>query len=444
MVWQAYRFALDPNDRQRGRLASHAGGARYAYNLGLQWLKTSIEENHKGVDTTMPGAFEMHKRWNRWKKDPINGVSWWSDNSKCVYQEAFVDLERAARIFFASRKGRRRGSPLGFPRFKRKGKSRDHFRLTGLIRVDPCWVLLPKLGWLRISESPVKLMRRIEAGTARVTAASVSREAQRWFVSFRVECQRQSATVRSTSDVVGLDIGINALVTVSTGEVFAPPPALRSSLRRLRRLSKAHSRKKKHSANRRRSAQRLARCHARIAHVRRDQLHKISTHLAKSHGRIVIEDLNVRAMLRNHRLARSIADAGWGELTSMLEYKCRWYGAELIRADRFYASSKTCSACGCRKELLALAERTFSCEHCGTVLDRDLNAAINLANWSEVAGSALETRNACRGDVRPGSRRAVLDETGTERPTLASGSEPIAKAVAFKGGLADRGRRTGG
>ena len=443
LVRQAYRFALDPNDRQRGRLASHAGGARYAYNLGLEWLKKSLGDNPEAANTTLEGAFEMHRRWNRWKKDPANRVRWWSDNSKCVYQEAFIDLERAAKAFFASRNGTRRGPRLGFPRFKRKGKSRDHFRLTGLIRLGPTSVQLPKLGMLRLSESPVKLLRRMDDGTARITSASVTREAQRWFVSFRVECKRPVAMPRAT-DVVGLDVGINALVTLSNGMVFAPPAALRSTLGRLRRLSKAHSRKKKQSVNRRRSAQRLALCHARIAHLRRDYLHKLTTRLAKSHGQIVIEDLNVRAMVRNHRLARSIADASWGELASMLEYKCRWYGAKLIRADQFFASSKTCSSCGYRKETLALAERTFACEGCGSVLHRDLNAAINLARWPEVAGSALKTKNACREDVRPGRSQAGLDEAGTEQPILASDSEPIAQAVAFKGGPDDSERGTGG
>jgi len=129
VVWQAYRFALDPNDRQRGRLASHAGGARYAYNLGLQWLRAS--------EGTQARALEMLARWDRWKTDPANGVSWWSDNARCVYQEAFIDLERAARDFRAGRGGKR------FPRFKRKGKSRDHFRLRGLIGVGPAWIQLP-------------------------------------------------------------------------------------------------------------------------------------------------------------------------------------------------------------------------------------------------------------------------------------------------------------
>ncbi len=288
---------------------------------------------------------------------------------------------------------------------------------------------------LRLSESPTKLLRRINDGTARITSVSVSREAQRWFVSFRVECKRLMAASRNT-DVVGLDVGIDALVTLSNGVVFAPPPALRSNLGRLRRLSKAHSRKKRQSANRRRSAQKLARCHARITHIRRDYLHKLTTRLAKSHGQIVIEDLNVKAMLRNHRLARSIADASWGELGSMLEYKCRWYGARLTRADQFFPSSKTCSTCGYRKETLALAERTFSCEKCGSVLHRDLNAAINLALWPGVAGSASETKNACRENVRPGRSQAGLDEAGTEQPIRASGSEPTAPS----GGLQRRSR----
>jgi putative transposase len=427
VVWQAYRFALDPNDRQRGRLASHAGGARYAYNLGLQWLKASLEHERNGEDGPRPGALEMQKRWDQWKTDPGNGVDWWSDNAKSVYQEAFVDLERAAEAFFAHRGGNR------FPRFKRKGKSRDHFRLKGLIRVGPNRIQLPNLGTLRVSERPTHLQRHLLDGSARITSASVSREAQRWYVSLRVERKRQAPEARPISDVIGLDVGINALVTLSNGEVFAPPPALRANLRLLRRLSKAHSRKKQHSANRRRSALVLARCHARIAHVRRDRLHKLSTHLAKSHGQIVIENLNIRTMFRDRRLARSIADASWGKLISMLEYKCRWYGAKLIRADRYFASSQICSGCGYRKESLALAERTFSCKSCGSVLDRDLNAAINLAHWPEVAGSTPETRNACRGHIRPGTSRAVPDEAGTEQPSVASGSE-YGWLEGFKGG----------
>ena len=218
--------------------------------------------------------------------------------------QALDDLDRAR---FASRNGRRRVTSIGFPRFKRKGKSRDRFRLTGLIRVGPTWVQLPKLGKLRLSEPPVKLVRRINAGTAHITSASVSREAQRWYVSIRVECKRRTPGARAMDDFIGLDLGINALVTLSNGAVFPPAPALRPYLRRLRRLSKAHSRKKQQSANRRRSAARLARCHARIAHLRRDYLHKLSTSLVKNHGRIVVETLTVRGMIvREDLLVRNM------------------------------------------------------------------------------------------------------------------------------------------
>src|SRR5262245_23848922 len=353
---RAFRFALAPNDRQKGRLASHAGGARYAYNLGLQWLKESLEQRRSGSDVSAPNATEMHRRWNQWKKDPANGASWWSDNSKCVYQEAFRDLELGFTSFLASRHGKRKGRRVGFPRFKCKGRCRDGFRLTGLIKVCDRAVQLPKLGRLRLHELPTALTGELRAGTTRISSATVSREADRWFVTFRVERVTVIRT-RPTGKPIGVDFGITTLATLSNGLVFAGPRSLLITLRKLRRLSRAHARKHPGSANRRRSARELARCHARIAHVRRDYLHKLSTYLAKNHGRIVIEDLNVKAMVRHRRLARSIADAGWGQLAEMLAYKCEWYGSQLVRANRFFASSKTCSRCGLVKGMLNLSDR---------------------------------------------------------------------------------------
>ena len=374
----AFRFALSPNDRQKGCLASHAGGARFAYNLGLQWLKESLEQRRAGADISTPNATEMHRRWNQWKKDPANRASWWSDNSKCVYQEAFRDLERGFTGFLASKSGRRKGRRVGFPRFKCKGRCRDGFRLTGLIKVWDRAIQLPKLGRIRLLEMSTPLAIELHAGTTRITSASVSREADRWFVTFRVE-RVSVIPKRPTGKQIGVDLGITTLATLSNGVVFAGPRSLLINLRKLRCLSRAHARKHRESANRRRSARKLARCHARISHVRRDHLHKLSTYLAKNHSRIVIEDLNVKAMVKHRRLARSIADAGWGVLAEMLAYKCRWYGSELVRADRFLASSKTCSRCGLIKRLLNLSDREFVCDGCGETINRDLNAARNLA-----------------------------------------------------------------
>jgi putative transposase len=425
LEFHVYRLALDPNNKQRRRLASHAGGARYAYNLGLEWLIDSLEKRRAGSDVSTPNASEMHRRWNRWKKMSQNRASWWSVNSKCVYQEAFRDLEQAFNSFIASRRRKRGGRRVGFPRFKSKGRTRDRFRLTGTFAVERRSVQLPKLGRIRIHEDASCLVLGIRTARFRITSATVTREAERWFVNFRVaRSPRQPPTPRGGP--VGIDLGINALATLSTGLVIEGPKALASNLRKLRRLSKAHGRKRLKSKNRQRSAKRLARCHYRIRSIRRDHLHKLSTNLAKKHSQIVIEDLSIRAMMSNRRLARSIADSGWGDLTEMLAYKCHWYGSRLIKASRSFPSTRMCSRCGAIKARLPLSKRQFTCECCGLDVDRDLNAAKNLARLSEVAGSAPETQNACGGDVRPGSSLAGPDEAGTEQPAVASGSEPSA------------------
>ena len=431
--FQVYRFALDPNNKQRGRLASHAGGARYAYNLGLEWLVDSLNKRKAGSGESALNASEMHRRWNRWKKIPQNDALWWSKNSKCVYQEAFRDLELAFNTFVASRQRKRGGRRLGFPRFKTKGRSRDRFRLTGTFAINHRSVQLPKLGHIRIHENSSTFASGVEAGRFRITSATVARDADRWYVNFRVARPAQTPNTPCRG-VVGVDLGIRALATLSTGVAVVGPKALQSNLRKLQRLSKAHGRKRHKSGNRQRSRLRLARCHSRIAALRRDHLHKLSTHLAKNHGLIVIENLSIRAMMSNRRLARSIADSGWGDLVAMLEYKCRWYGSRLIRASRNFPSSRMCSTCGSVKDAFPLSMRQFICDRCGLAIDRDLNAARNLAQWPDVAGSASETKNACRENVRPGRSQAGLDEAGTEQPISASGSEPIAPS----GGLQRR------
>jgi len=428
MTRQAYRYALDLSDRQRGQLASHAGAARYAWNWGLGLVTDAMAAHRTGeTSVPIPSAISLHRAWNAWKKGEY-GISWWTQVSKCAPQEAFRDLESGLRACWESRAGRRRGPRVRFPRFKKKGRARDSFRLTGAIHVEQRQVRLPRLGRMRLCEEATPLLERIRAGKAHISAATVSREAERWYVSFAVELARPIPASNGHSDTVGVDLGVLALATLSTGEVVRGPRALRSGLRRLRRLSRRHSRCQRGSANRRKANRRLARHHARVAALRRDHLHKLSTMLAKSHGRIVIEDLNVRGMLGNRRLARALSDAGFGELRWMLEYKCRWYGAELVVASRWFPSSKTCSGCGAIRAELSLRDRIFRCPDCGRELDRDLNAAINLAGWAHpvVAGSAPETENACLsgGQTAPGAARHV--EAGTEQQR-ASVSEPTGR-----------------
>jgi putative transposase len=419
-VTQGYRFALEPTPAQERALRSHAGAARFAWNWGLARCKERYEAEGKWYS-----AAELHKLWNAAKKaDPA--LAWWGENSKCAYQEAFRDLDRALRDFIKSKKGLRKGKRLGFPKFKKRGQCKDSFRFgAGVMRCSGSTVTLPRLGTISTHESTRKLTRRLRAGTARILSATVSRTAQRWFASFTVEVERAipDRHVRPGS-AIGIDLGVKAMLTGvdDAGNIVTVdgPKALRSSLRKLRRASRAHSRKAKGGANRRKHAGRLARIHARVADARADTLHKATSQLARRYETVVCEDLNVAGMIRNRKLARAVCDQGFGAARRMLGYKAAWRGGRLVLADRWYPSSKMCSACGWRKPSLTLAERRFTCEACGLVMDRDQNAARNLL---ALAASGAERRNACRGTVGPGhagrvpvkqeSGTATADETGT-------------------------------
>lgn len=414
IVTQAYRFALDPTPTQERDLRSHAGAARFAWNWGLARCQERYHAEGKWYS-----AIDLHKAWNAAKKaDPA--LAWWGQNSKCAYQEAFRDLDRALRDFIKSKKGERKGRRLGFPKFKKRGRCRDSFRFsTGAMRCAGATVTLPRLGAIRTHESTRKLARRLDAGTARILSATVSRTAQRWFVSFIAEVQRAiPARHARPGTAIGVDVGVKTLMTGvdDRGQVLTVkgPRALRSSLRKLRRASRACSRKVLGSANRRKAAARLAGVHARVANVRADALHQATTGLAARYETVVAEDLNVTGMISNRRLARAIADQGFGTARRMLGYKTSWNGGMLVLADRWFPSSRTCSRCGWRKPSLTLAERTFKCDACGLGADRDVNAARNLL---KLAASGAESLNACGGTVRPGlaGRVPVNQEPGTAR-----------------------------
>lgn len=270
---------------------------------------------------------------------------------------------------------------------------------------------------IRTHESARKLARRLENGTARILSATVSRTAQRWFVSFTVEVERDVPERHTRpGSAAGIDLGVKTLLTGAddAGNVIEVPGSkpLRTALRKLQRAGREHSRKQAGSANRRKSAARLARIHARVANVRADALHKATADLARRYETVVIEDLNVSVMTRNRRLARAVADQGFGQARRMLEYKTAWNGGRVVLAGRFYPSSKTCSGCGAVKAKLPLSERTYRCEHCGLVTGRDVNAARNLLH---LAASGTERQNACGGTARPGhaGQDPVKQEPGT-------------------------------
>jgi putative transposase len=438
-VHQAYRFALDPTAGQQRRLASAVGGARFAYNWGLELVKRRLDERAGGHDVQVPWTLPaLRREWNRAKHQ---AAPWWADNSKEAYSSGLDGLARALKNWSDSRNGRRKGRSVGFPRFKRRGR-RDACRFTtGAIRVlgDRKHVQLPRIGILKTHESTRKLARHLERGTGRILSATITRTAGRWYVVFTCELIRQLPISNGRMSTVGVDVGIRHLAVLSTGEQIPNPRPLERLQRKRRRLQRQWNRQDRqrlasgrtHPGRRQQQTRRrIAVVEARAACIRRDGLHKLTSRLVAEHGTVVVEQLNVAGMLRNRHLARAISDAGFAQLRRLLAYKTIWSGTRLVQADPFFASSKTCSACGAARATLRLDERTFRCPNdgCGLELDRDLNAARNLAhlvvdleatepqnNISAVAGSGPETTNARGADVRPGlaGRTAMNREAGT-------------------------------
>jgi putative transposase len=364
-VNQAYRFELSPNEDQRKALAQHIGAARFAYNWGLEIALKALEEGRR-----LPSAPELHKAWNAWKRE---NAPWWTEVSKCAPQEAFRDLEKALKNWKAKR--------ARLPRFKRKKSLDDNkARLTGTIKVFPRQVQLPRIGLVKTKERADKLVGLIQAKKARILSATISREADRFYVSLTCEVERpdpKPKEVRGEDDVVGVDLGLSSFAALSDGTKIDPPKPLAKRLRLLKRRSKQLSRKQKGSNNSKKAALRLARLHRKIKNLRRDFLHRLTTWLARTKPAIVVEDLNVRGLSRGW-LSRSVADVGWGTFLRMLEYKAKWYGATLIVAPRSFPSTRLCSRCGHLHGEIPLSQRVFHCEACGLEMDRDLNAALNL------------------------------------------------------------------
>lgn len=395
---QAYRYELQPTRGQLSSLRQHAGTARFAYNWGLAERIRIFKEN-EGKDRFV-SAIDQHKSWNIWKH--LN-APWWVEVSKCAPQEAFRNLDSAFKNFWMGLKEKRK---VGFPKFKKRGVH-DSFTLTGRLNIlGKRKIKLPRLGKIRTKESTGKFKGRI-------LSATVSREADRWYVSFSVEIERPDPKPIIGS-VVGVDIGLNHFATLSDGMQIDAPMPLRANLHRLQRRSKHHSRKQKGSNNRRKSALSLARLHRRIKNQRKDFLHKISTSLARTKQAIVVEDLNVQGMSKNRRLSRAIMDSGWSEFRRMLEYKTAWYGSRLVIADRFFPSSKTCSACGVKKDSLALSDRVFECKSCGIEIDRDLNAAKNLAKLHTGSSPGINACGDGSADGQKLDRETAVVEAGIE------------------------------
>jgi putative transposase len=363
-VYQAFRFELDPSDRTRRTLASHAGASRFVYNLGLGLVKQRLEDRERirmacyeelledekieelvkkiEVPWSLPA---LRKEWNR-QKHTI--APWWAENSKEAYSSGLDALARALEGFSKSRKGTRAGT-VGFPRFKKKGARRSCRFTTGAIRVtDGRHVQLPRIGVIRTKEETTTLGEQLDSGRARILSATISEQAGRWSVSFGCDVERVDQPARRVDAIVGVDLGVHQLAALSTGDFVGNPKPLSRYARRMARLGRELSRRQKGSNRRRQTKAKLARCHRKVANVRRDALHKLTSDLATTWGTVVVEDLNVSGMtaapkaahdpnilgafLHNGRRAkaglnRGVLDASPGEFRRQLTYKLAWHGA---------------------------------------------------------------------------------------------------------------------
>ena len=406
-----YRFALDLNYSQRTAALSHVGARRFAFNHMLALVKAILDqrdsERSYGVEAELltPGldwsAYGLLKRWNAEK---YASAPWWSENSKEAYADGCRRLADGLSNWVGVRSGTRKGK-IGFPRFAARRSRQSVTFTTGSIRVnDRRHIVLPRLGRLRTFEDTTRLSTLIEAGQARISRATLSFDRGRWFVSFTVhQLVDHRATKPRWSGAVGIDLGVKNLLVIA-GEGgrelarISAPRHLAEAQRRLRALQRKASRQigpwdpamNRHqdpSSRWQRTQSRISRKHARVANLREDFLHKTTSRIVNLYENIVIEDLNVSGMTaaggaHKRGLNRALKDASFATVATMLTYKTRWARGTITRADRFFPSSKTCSRCGTVKTKLLLSERTFRCEECNLEIDRDLNAAINLACYT--------------------------------------------------------------
>jgi putative transposase len=398
-ILRAYKTELDLNNIQKTACARHAGAARWAYNWGLARKVEAYRNGEK-----VPTAIDLHRELNVLKKGEL---SWMYEVSKCAPQEALRNLDQAYAHFFRRVKEKKAGRKIevGFPKFKSKKNGLGSFRMTGVIHIFEHSIQLPRLGRLRLKER-----RYLPEDGVHILNATVSERAGRRFVSVQVEKEIPDPKA-SYQPVVGVDLGILALATVSDGTRIENPRALKRDLGKIKRLQREVSRRKKGSANREKAVRHLARAHLRVANVRKNALHQVTSRLARTKSAVALEDLNVTGMIKNHHLAQAILDVGFYEFRRQMLYKGQWYGCQVILANRFYPSSKRCSQCGHIRVEMELSERVYICENCGLMIDRDLNAAINLELLT--TGSSPESY-ACGESVSPGYQ-AVLVEAGTEQ-----------------------------
>lgn len=370
----SHKIELAPTYKQMNYFSQACGIARFAYNWGLARWQELYQQGEK------PSGFSLKKEFNAIKK---NLYPWTYDVTKYACQQPFIHLQQAFNRFFAK--------DSQYPNFKKKGVHDSFYIGNDHIKVKGNYLKLPKLGWVKMKEA----CRFI----GKIVSATISRVADRWFVSLQIQLQEHPKRCESQA-IAGVDLGINKLATIYDGKEvieFAGAKPLKCLLKKLAKAQRQLSRMQKGSRNRAKQRMKVARLHYRIRCIRQDYLHKLSTFLVMNYGTVIIEDLNVQGMMSNHRLARSISDMGFYEFRRQLEYKAELYGNHVEVVDRWFPSTKQCSNCHEVNSEITLSDRVFRCQHCDFECGRDENAARNL--FSTVSSTGIYAR----GEVSAGS-----------------------------------------
>ena len=395
-----YNYRLDPWPRHRAALGKAFGCARVVFNDGLRARQDAYRAGRPYLTDS-----ELSARLTAAKK--TSERQWLTEVSAVVLQQALADLNTAYQNYFASVKGERKGPRVGPPRLRSRKDRRQTIRFTTNAR----FTVLPngRLRLPKVGDVAVRWSRPLPSEPSSVTV--IKDAAGRYFASFVVQTDPAADARRfpPAGREVGIDLGLAAFAALSDGTKISAPRFLHRAEKKLRRLQRAHSRKQKGSRNKDKSRARLARAHATVANRRADFCHQASTMLIRENQAVYVEDLCVAGLGRT-RLAKSVHDAGWSAFVAMLEYKAARYGRSFALTGRFEPTSQVCSACGARDGPKPLNVRTWTCAACGTIHDRDVNAAKNV-----LALGRRESLNACGGGIRPGETLAAAGETGSHR-----------------------------
>ena len=381
---KAYRYKIKPTMKQQKMLSQFFGCARFIYNWGLNRKIEAYKTDKKSI-----GYVQLAKELTDLKKQ--DDTKWLNDCANECLQQSLRNLDNAYTRFFKEKKG--------FPKFKSKKNSKDVCKFINSVKFDfdkrKVWI--PKIGWTKLCHNKEFDLSQVKLGTLTV---SKDKCGEYWCVILVDDMQPNAPKTKVQKETsVGIDLGIKDFATLSDGTKVENPKYLERSQKKLAHLQKVYSRRQKDSKRRERVRLAVAKCHRRIANQRTDFLHKLTTELVRCFDTICLEDLNVEGMMKNHYLAKSIVSASWYQFKTILGYKSEWYGKNVLFIGRFDPSSKTCNHCGYVNKDLKLSDRKWKCPKCGEVIDRDINAAINIRDWG-IHPQSLVANSAKDKDIR--------------------------------------------